>query len=136
MANCTVPYRHYGQCQRNLRILRKRIVYIGNPKAKKCDQLVHDSFWTFPPHLGAMLLLYLGVFREIEIEILQGLRIPTNIHRHYIFAFIMQGSHFNPTISSSTAINKVLKDSSVLSVEAGALRHVFTAILDQHFPQL
>jgi hypothetical protein len=129
-------YRTAGQYDRNMRLLNNKIAYIGNPKAKQKDKLVYDSFWALVPHLGSMLMVYLGAYRPVEIEIMQDLDIPTAEHMHYIFVHTTAQKTLSPYAYSPIKVNSLLKgvEDSAIPFEARALRHIFTAIIDQHFP--
>jgi hypothetical protein len=129
-------YRAAGQYDRNTRLLNNRIAYIGNPKAKQKDKLVYDSFWALVPHLGSILMVYLGAYRPVEIEIMQDLNIPTAEHTHYIFVHMTMQKTLSSYAYSPTKVNSLLKgvEDSVIPYEARALRHIFTAIIEQHFP--
>jgi hypothetical protein len=137
-------FRTSAQNERNLRIIDQKYVTLSNPKAKQRDRTISHSFWALPPHLGKLLVFYLGVYRPIEIEILNGLGLSSSSYETHIFVNAptprlglayspVQGHNF---VYSPTNVNEHLNASQVLGMEARALRHVFTAILERHFPRL
>jgi hypothetical protein len=129
-------FRAAGQYDRNVRLLNGITAYIGNPKAKQKDLLVYNSFWALVPHLGLIFIIYLGVYRPVEIEVLDDLDIPTEEHKHYIFVHMTKQKTLSSYAYSPTKSNSLLKGAkdSVIPFEARALRHIFTAIIEQQFP--
>jgi hypothetical protein len=130
-------YRSVGVFMRNFRLLRHDTPFIGNPKAKQHDRLMYEAFWALPPHLGIILIFYLGVIRPIEIEIMKNLGIPTVDHEHYIFVH----NHKRPTLSSyvfsPSTVNEVLHcGTPELSYESRACRKVMGSIYDHHLCHL
>jgi hypothetical protein len=130
-------YRCVGTYLRNFRLLRHGTPFLGNPKAKQNDRLMYEAFWALPPHLGIVLLFYLGVIRPIEIEILKNLGIPTGDHEHYIFVH----NHKRPTLSSyvfsTSTVNEILHcGTPELSYESRACRKVMASIYDHHLSHL
>ena len=130
-------YRCLGIYLRNFRLLRHDTSCIGNPKAKQNDRLMYDAFWALPPHLGMVVIFYLGVIRPIEIEILKNLGIPTGDHEHFIFVH----NHKRPTLSSyvfsPSTVNEILHcGTPELSYESRACRKVMGSIYDHHLSHL
>jgi hypothetical protein len=119
-----------------MQLLNNKIAYIGNPKAKQKDKLIYNSFWALVPHLGSMLMVYLGAYQLVEIEIMQDLGIPTSEHTHYIFVHMTMQKTLSSYVYSPIKVNSLLKgvEDSVIPFEAWALHHIFTAIIEQHFP--
>jgi len=130
-------YRSFGQYLRNLRLLPSSLPFIGNPKAKQMDRLIYDAFWLLPPHLGIALIFYLGVFRPVEIAILESRGIPTEQHRHYIFVSTQRPTN-GSYIWKTSHLNKVLQAGTTpeLSYMAATYRNVMQAIVDKHFSNL
>jgi hypothetical protein len=130
-------YRRLGIYLRNFCLLRNATPFVGNPKAKQNDRLMYEAFWALPPHLGIIIIFYLGVIRPIEIEILKNLGIPTEDHEHYIFVH----NHKRPTLSSyvfsPATVNEILHcGTPELSYESRACRKVMGSIYDHHLSHL
>ena len=130
-------YRAVGAYLQNLRLLRHDTPFIGNPKAKQNDRLMYEAFWALPPHLGIILIFYLGVIRPIKIEIMKCLGIPTQDHEHYIFVH----NHKRPPLSSyvftPSTMNEILHcGTPELSYESRAYRKVMASIYDRHLSHL
>lgn len=131
-------YRGLGSYLRNFRVLRHNISFIGNPKAKQRDKLMYDAFWALAPHLGLVLIFYLGVIRPVEIEILKMLGIPTIDHEHYIFVHTKKMPLTSPYNFNTATINQLLHKDTVpeLAYESRAYRNVMQSIFDNHLARL
>lgn len=125
-----------GQYDQNTWILNSKTIYIGNPQVKQKDKLVYDSFWALVPHLRLVLILYLGVYWVVEIEILEDLDIPTAEHKHCIFMHTTKWKTLSSYTYSLTKVNSLLKGAEDLVVpfETWALHHIFTTLIKQQFP--
>jgi hypothetical protein len=130
-------YRSVGVFLRNFRLLRHDTPFIGNPKAKQNDRLMYEAFWALPPHLGIVLIFYLGVIRPIEIEIMKNLSIPTADHEHYIFVHNHKRPPLSSYVFSSSTVNEILHcGTPELSYESRAYRKVMGSIYDHHLCHL
>jgi hypothetical protein len=130
-------YRAVGVYVRNFRLLRHDTPFIGDPKAKQTDRLLYEAFWALPPHLGIILIFYLGVLRPVEIKIMKSLGIPTQDHEHYIFVH----NHKRPPLSSyvftQSTVNEILHcGTPELSYESRACRKVMASIYENHLSHL
>jgi hypothetical protein len=130
-------YRCLGIYLRNFRLLRNDTPFVGNPKAKQNDRLMYEAFWALPPHLGIVLIFYLGVIRPIEIEIMKNLGIPTGDHEYYIFVHNKKQPTLSSYVFSSSTVNEVLRcGTPELSYESRACRQVMASIYDHHLSHL
>jgi hypothetical protein len=130
-------YRCMGSYVRNFRLLQHDTPFIGYPKAKQKDRLMYDAFWALPPHLGIVLIFYLGVIQPIEIEILKNLGIPTEDHEHYIFVHNQKRHTLSPYVFSESTVNEILHcGTPELSYEARACRKVMGSIYNHHLSHL
>jgi hypothetical protein len=100
---------------------------------------MYDAFWALPAHLGTILVLYLGVFREVVIELLQLLGGQHCEHQHYIFVGSSPRTMTSPTseLFSATKINQTLHRAGLeLAYEVRVYRHVMQAIYDNQLSHL
>ena len=123
-------YRPFGGYLRNIRIIRHGTVLIGNPKAKQRDRLMYDAFWALPTHLGTILVIYLGVFRRVAVELLQLLNVNPWDHQHYIFVTSSPTPAHSARFSSSIINAALQKATPELAYEVRVYRHVMQAIFD------
>ena len=125
-----------GKYDQNTWLLNNKIAYIENPKTKQKDKLIYDFFWALVPHLGLMLMVYLGAYQPVEIEIIQDLNIPTAEHTHYIFVHMTIQKTLSSYTYSPMKVNSLLKgvEDFVIPYEAWALHHIFITIIEYFLP--
>ena len=131
-------YQPLGGYLRNLRLIRGTVL-ISHPKAKQRDRLMYNAFWALPTHLGRILVIYLGVFRSVVVELLQLLGADTREHQHYIFVRSSTNLATSPysAVFSSSMINGALREATPeLAYEIRVYRHVIQAIYDNQLSHL
>jgi hypothetical protein len=121
---------------RNLRIIDDTCC-LGNPRAKQVHRENYPAFWALPEDVGLSLLIYLGVFRPVEIELasrVKSTRSPEEM-RHFIFTrpFTLR-IHRASILWTGKMVNNALRSvKSNLPAEARVHCHVLKAFLRKHF---
>jgi hypothetical protein len=131
-------YRPYGDYGHNVWLLPHGVPVVGNPKAKQMEKLIYAAFWALAPHLGLVLFFYIGVYRPVEIEIMEAFKIPTEEHRRFIFVYTHARPQLSTYVYDGKKVNWCLENDTTpeLAYETRALRNVQQAIVDKHFTRL
>lgn len=131
-----LSYRPFGQPKPNINVLHGQVI-VSNPIAKQIDLKEYSAIWALPPQLGRVLVFYLGVIREIEVNLLsQVFKWPTEEHKVYIFTRLSKKTAASSVFSYSTSqINQILV-ASELGLDPLALRHVMIALFRRQYPLL
>jgi hypothetical protein len=121
---------------RNLRIINNTCC-LGNPRAKQVHRENYLAFWALPEDIGLSLLIYLGVFRPIEIELalrVKPTRSPKEM-RHFICTrpYTLR-IHRASILWTGEMVNNALHSvKSNLPAKARVHRHILKAFIRKHF---
>jgi len=123
---------------RNLYIIDD-MVCLGNPRAKQVHRDNYPAWWALTEGVGLPLLIFIGVFRPVEVNLalrLKPKRAPDEM-RHFIFTRpYTQAIHKMSILWTGKMVNKALYSvESNLQAEARVHRHVMKAFLKKHLQQ-
>jgi hypothetical protein len=138
----SMQFAPYQGFPRNIYIFENTVI-IGNLKAKQMHKRNYPAYWALPERVGRCVLIYLGIVRDVEmeianqVEVMERTRNPKRGNRvtrsfeemkYYVFTrpytrSIMKAS----TCWTGTLVNKALR------VEARVYRHIIKAFMRKHF---
>jgi hypothetical protein len=112
---------------------------LGNPRAKQVNRENYPAWWALTECVGLTLLIFLGVFRPVEIKLAlraKPKRSPDEM-RHFIFTrpYTLR-IHKDSILWTGKMVNNALYSAkSNLRAEARVHRHVLKAFLKKHLQQ-
>ena len=112
---------------------------LGNPQAKQVHRENYPAFWALPENVGLSLLIYLGVFLPVEIELalwVKPTRSPEEMRHFIITRPFMLRIHRASILWTGKMVNNALCSvKSDLPAEAHVHCHILKAFLRKHFQQ-
>jgi len=132
-----------GNSCRNFRLVDQRHGVFVNPKASATGichdlaaSLTNDSLWLLPPQMTKMLLLFLGVFRPVEIALAEDEFPKVSLKEMHFYVFSSPGRRSKSLVWSAENVDCCLKSGDGLKMEGYAHRLVYSAIIRQYLGNL
>ncbi|KAG2063449.1 hypothetical protein BDR04DRAFT_1123257 [Suillus decipiens] len=114
----------------------------GIPAASQRGKSVQECLWLFPQALARPFLFYLGVIRPIIQILLKDLGCDVTYQDTHIFARALpqrRAERDLPQFWNGSDVNKALQQATTslpIRLTCTILRHIITAVLYHHFPEL
>jgi hypothetical protein len=132
-----------GNSCRNFRLVDQLHGVFVNPKPSATSichdlaaSLTDESLWLIPPQMTWMLLLFLGVFRPVEISLAEDEFPKVSLKEMHFYVFSCPGRRSKSLVWSPENIDYCLKSGDGLKMEGYAHRLVYSAIIREHLGHL